>query len=87
MDGNALIDIGENCQIGPFCKFESTNHRGKKDEFLSIIIGRNVWLGVGCIILPGAKIEDNIIIAAGSVVKGNIKGGKIWGGIPAKKIR
>lgn len=33
-------------------------------------IGNNVWIGAGCIILRGAKIEDNCVIAAGTVVKG-----------------
>ena len=33
-------------------------------------IGNNVWIGAGSIILRGAKIEDNCVIAAGTVVKG-----------------
>jgi acetyltransferase-like isoleucine patch superfamily enzyme len=33
-----------------------------------VSIGNNVIIGVNCIIMLGVKIEDNIIIAAGSIV-------------------
>ena len=38
-----------------------------------IYIGNNVWIGAGCIILRGAYIEDDAVIAAGSIVKGKVK--------------
>lgn len=56
------------------------------DLFKPIIIGNNVFIGFGAIILPGTIIEDNVIIGAGSVVKGTIKRNCVYGGIPAKNI-
>lgn len=57
-----------------------------KDE--GVIIGRNVWVCANTTILPGVKIEDDIIIAAGSVVTKNLlEVGYIYGGIPAKKLK
>lgn len=38
----------------------------------TVKIGNNVWIGSGCIILKGAIIGDNSVIAAGSIVKGNV---------------
>ena len=35
-------------------------------------IGKNCWIGAGAIILPGVTIEDNSVIAAGSVVVKNV---------------
>ena len=35
-------------------------------------IGKNVFIGAGCIILPGTCIGDNCIIGAGTVCSGNI---------------
>ena len=87
MDGNANINIGKNSKIGPFCKFYTTNHHDNDLEFLPISIGKNVWIGANCTILPGTNIEDNIKIAAGSVVKGNINTGKMWAGVPAVCIK
>jgi len=37
------------------------------------VIGDNVWIGAGCIILRGTVIGDNCVIGAGSVIKGKIE--------------
>ena len=42
--------------------------------------------GINSIILPGINIQDNVIIAAGSVVTKSIPSGKIVGGNPARII-
>ena len=49
-------------------------------------IGNNVFLGWGCTILPGATIEDNVIIGANEVVSGHVESDSIYAGNPAKKI-
>jgi len=36
--------------------------------------------------MPGVKIDDNVIVAAGSVVTKSIPSGVIVGGVPAKII-
>jgi len=60
----------------------------KWDEtFSGIEIGSNVWVGAGCVLLPGVVIGDDAVIAAGSVVKGTVPSGEIWGGVPARKLR
>ncbi|MBO7509043.1 MAG: acetyltransferase [Alphaproteobacteria bacterium] len=33
-----------------------------------VFIGDNVWIGMHSLILPGVKIEEGAIVAAGSVV-------------------
>ena len=33
-----------------------------------IIIGNDVWIGAGCIILPGVNISDKCVIGAGCVI-------------------
>ena len=53
----------------------------------SIKIGDNVFIGMGCIILPGTEIENNVIIGAGSVVKGHLKGNTVYAGNPLKPIK
>ncbi|MBK8089891.1 MAG: acyltransferase [Chitinophagaceae bacterium] len=52
-----------------------------------VIIGDNVWVGWGSIILKGVTIGDNSIIASGSVVTSNIPPNVIVGGNPAKIIK
>ena len=38
----------------------------------SIILGRNIWIGAGAIVLRGTIIGDNVVIAANTIVKGEI---------------
>lgn len=52
-----------------------------------IVIGNDVWLGRECVILPGAKIGDGAIVAACSVVTGDIPPYTVFDGNPAKFIK
>jgi acetyltransferase-like isoleucine patch superfamily enzyme len=51
------------------------------------VIGNDVWIGVGTIILPGVTIGDGAIIGAGSIVTKNIPPYAIAAGNPAKIIK
>jgi acetyltransferase-like isoleucine patch superfamily enzyme len=53
----------------------------------SFVIGNDVWLAYGVKIMEGLSIGDGAVVAAGSIVTGNIPPYEIWGGVPAKKIR
>lgn len=52
-----------------------------------VIIGNNVWVGAGSIILPGVIIGDGAVIAAGSVVNRDVPQKVVFGGVPAKFIK
>ena len=51
-----------------------------------VTIGKNVWIGLGSIILKGVSIGDNSVIAAGSVVVNAIPSNSLAGGNPAQII-
>lgn len=53
----------------------------------SIEIGNNVWIGSRVTVLPGTIIEDGVIIAAGSVVRGHCKSNCLYSGVPAKLVK
>ncbi len=57
------------------------------EEYLPVEIGNDVWIAANAIVLDGIKINDGVIIAAGSVVTKDIPAYAIVGGIPAKIIR
>lgn len=69
--------VGENCRI-------YTRNFGTEPWLISI--GNNVFIGVNSVIMPGVIIEENVIIAAGSVVTKSVPAGVIIGGNPAKII-
>lgn len=73
------ISIGTGTEFGPNVLVYDHDHayrggRIKKREFTTdrVTIGRNCWIGGGCIILRGSTIGDYAVIAAGSIVKGDV---------------
>lgn len=53
----------------------------------SISIQDRVWIGANAIILPGVKIGQGAVVAAGSVVCRDVDPYTIVAGVPAKRIR
>lgn len=51
------------------------------------VIGNDVWVGYGVIILSGVKIADGCIIAAGALVTKDTQPYSIYAGVPAKKVK
>lgn len=52
------------------------------------MIGRNCWIGMNAVILPGVKLGDYTIVGAGAVVTHSFPEGYcVIGGVPAKKIK
>jgi len=56
------------------------------DVFGKIVVGNNVFIGTGAIVLPGVTIGENSIIGAGAVVTRDIPPGSVAVGVPAKPI-
>jgi acetyltransferase-like isoleucine patch superfamily enzyme len=86
-----LIVIGDDCLIGDFTAImDCDEHRigpGSPVRKEPVTIGRNVWIGRNCLILPGADIGENSVIAAGSVVTHSIPSNSLAAGVPARVIR
>jgi acetyltransferase-like isoleucine patch superfamily enzyme len=90
------ITIGDDVWTGPYVYITDQNH-GYEDLDVPIgrqfpvnrpvSIGAGSWLGAGAIILPGARIGRNVVVAAGSVVRGDVQDHCVVAGVPAKVIR
>ena len=51
------------------------------------VIGSDVWIGHGAVILGGVRVGDGAIVAAGAVVTGDVPPMTVVGGNPARVIR
>jgi len=90
------IELGNDVLIGPDVKIWSLNHvTSRLDvpiweqgfEFKKVVIGNGVWIGANSFVMPGARIGDHVVIAAGSVVSGKpVAPYSILAGNPARKI-
>ena len=52
-----------------------------------ITVGNNVFIGYGCIILPGVTIGDNVVIGAGSIVSRDIPSNCVAVGAPCRVLK
>ncbi len=90
----AAIAIGDDVQIGPNVQLLTPTHpvepeprRQKWEAAEPIVIGDNVWLGGGVVVLPGVTIGENTVVGAGSVVTRNLPANVVAVGNPARVVR
>lgn len=84
-----LVTVGDNCILGDKTLLTPHQIEGETLGYYPILIGNNVTVGAHAVILPGVIIEDEAVVASGSVVpKGShILKGEIWGGVPARRLK
>ncbi len=91
------VTIGNYVMMGPNCYFVTKNHEFDDvnipmlkqgfSESKAIVIEDDVWIGYGCIFLPGVTVGCGAIIGAGAVVTKDVPAYAIVGGNPAKVIK
>lgn len=88
------VAIGDRTQIGPGVQILTADHprdpaqrRAGLEFGRPIIIGADVWIGGGAIVLPGVTIGDGAIVGAGAVVTRDVTAGATVVGNPARERR
>ncbi|PJE97878.1 acyltransferase [Streptomyces carminius] len=92
----AGVTIGNDVFCGPYVYITSTNHSyddphrpvGRQwPRSAPVEIGAGSWLGTGAVVLPGARLGRNTVVAAGAVVRGEVPDHAVVAGAPARVVR
>lgn len=90
------IVIEDDVFTGPYVYITDQNHTYADPEVPigrqwptedPVRIGAGSWLGTNVVVLPGADIGRNVVVAAGSIVRGQIPDRSVVVGSPARVIR
>lgn len=87
------IKIGDHVAIAANCTLAPVNHAYQDRERLisaqgfshskgGILIEDDVWIGANCVILDGAILRKGVVVAAGSIVRGELQAYGIYAGSP-----
>jgi acetyltransferase-like isoleucine patch superfamily enzyme len=88
------VAIGDNTLIAPGCFITDHDHGTDMQTNIDtqpcvaapVSIGKDVWLGAKCIILPGITVANGAVVGANAVVTKNVAEMDIVAGVPARKI-
>lgn len=89
------VTIGSNVLVGPNVTIYSQNHQYSLSSTLircqgyqrkAVVIEDDVWIAANVTILPGVRVAQGCVIAAGAIVANNTERYGVYAGVPAKKI-
>ena len=85
------VAIAANCTLAPVNhEYKSRNQLIRKQGFKpskgGIVIEDDVWIGANCVLLDAAFLRRGCVIAAGSIVRGEVPAYSINGGNPLRII-
>lgn len=88
------VTIGDNVLFGPNVVLSTATHpldpaiRLQALEYARpIVIGNNVWVGAGVVVLPGVEIGENTTVGAGSIVTRSLPANCVAVGNPCRVVR
>jgi acetyltransferase-like isoleucine patch superfamily enzyme len=85
------IKVGDDTRIGDFAAIYDSNYHSVDPchpvKHAPVVIGVNVWLGRGVVVLPGSSVGDHTVVAAGSIVSGKLPPCVLAVGNPAQVVR
>lgn len=90
--GKGKIIIGKGTWIAPNVGLITANHNinnlNEHEDAKDIQIGKNCWIGMNSVILPGVQLGNKTVVGAGSVVtKSFLQGNCVIAGNPARVLR
>lgn len=89
IDCSHHISIGNDCAIADDVRIMDNSWHAVNSQIGrgDTKIGNKVWIATGAMILPGVKIGDGAIVAAGAVVTKDVPPTCMIAGVPAKVVK
>ena len=95
VNGFGGLTIGDRTIIGPYTMIHTANHEMDTDRPIPeqgwnlgpVVLGSDIWIGMGVCILPGVTLGDGCVVGAGAVVTRDVEPFAIVVGNPAKAIK
>lgn len=92
IQGKSGIKLGDYSLVGPGVGIISSNHDiydiSSHKSSTGVVIGSYCWIGMNAVVLPGVRLGDHTIVAAGAIVTKPFPDGYcVLGGNPAKVIK
>jgi len=93
LDAHDRIEIGNDCMFAVRVTISTATHdyrqrpASQRTITKSVIIGNDVWLGVGSTVLPGVRVGDGAVIGAHALVTEDVPPDAIMVGVPARLLK
>lgn len=96
INGYGGLVLEDDANIGPHTMIHTANHKTDDPdqpivaqgwESRPVRVGKDAWIGMHCVILPGVSIGEGAIVGAGSIVAKDVPAYAVVVGNPAKVIK
>jgi maltose O-acetyltransferase len=93
-DNLERVTIGDYVHVGPEVLFGTSSHhiggpavRAGSVFLAPLVVSSGCWIGARAMLLPGVKVGEGCVVAAGAVVARDCLPHGLYAGVPARRIR
>lgn len=93
LDGHDRITIGSECMFANNVVVATATHDESVDPMRSVlrkqpvVIGDNVWFGIGATVLPGVTIGSGAVVGARALINRDVPPRAVVVGVPGRVLR
>lgn len=90
LDARMGLHIGDNVNVSAEAYLLTYSHDPRSPTFACvggpIVIEDHAWIGLRALVMPGVRIGEGAVVAAGAVVTADVPPYTIVGGVPARPL-
>ena len=90
LDARGGLVLGDDVNLSTGVQIWTAQHDWSSTSFAyvkaGVTVGDRVWLGPRVTVLPGTRIGEGTVVAAGAVARGVLEPFSLYGGVPARRL-